>query len=70
MYSFQIPFREAHGLSGKCVSLAETKNCQLSQLTVRDLKTVRYSMIKYNLPTCQNLQECEEFIHLRQVLLM
>lgn len=35
-----IPFREAHGLSGKCVSLAETKNCQLSQLTVEDLKTV------------------------------
>ncbi|KAL5016267.1 hypothetical protein ScPMuIL_005856 [Solemya velum] len=35
-----IPFREAHGLSGSCVSLAEKKGCILSSLSLDDLKTV------------------------------
>lgn len=35
-----IPFREAHSLSGKCVALAESKECLLSDLTVKELKSV------------------------------
>ncbi|XP_072043943.1 LOW QUALITY PROTEIN: argininosuccinate lyase-like [Amphiura filiformis] len=35
-----IPFRDAHGLSGGCVALAETKMCAVADLTVEDLKTV------------------------------
>ncbi|CAI9740802.1 argininosuccinate lyase-like [Octopus vulgaris] len=38
-----IPFREAHSLSGKCVSLAEEKQLPLSSLTLKDLKTVNSS---------------------------
>lgn len=38
---FKVPFREAHGLSGTCVALAETKQCQLSDLTLHDYKTVK-----------------------------
>ncbi|EGD77106.1 argininosuccinate lyase [Salpingoeca rosetta] len=35
-----IPFRTAHALSGKTISLAEAKNCSLDQLTLEDFKTV------------------------------
>ncbi|MBN3277454.1 ARLY lyase, partial [Polyodon spathula] len=35
-----MPFREAHGASGKAVHLAETKGIPLSQLTLEDLKTI------------------------------
>lgn len=35
-----MPFREAHGMSGKAVFLAESKNVPLNQLTVDDLRTV------------------------------
>ena len=38
---FQVPFREAHGLSGAAVHAAETKGCPLNELTVEDLKEVR-----------------------------
>lgn len=35
-----VPFREAHGLSGKCVAVAEEKGKSLSDLTMDDLKAV------------------------------
>uniref|UniRef100_A0A3B4ZZI7 Argininosuccinate lyase n=1 Tax=Stegastes partitus TaxID=144197 RepID=A0A3B4ZZI7_9TELE len=35
-----VPFREAHGLSGKAVFAAESKNIALNQLTVEDLTAV------------------------------
>lgn len=35
-----IPFREAHGLSGMCVALAEKKQCPLSSLSLEDFKSV------------------------------
>lgn len=35
-----VPFREAHGISGKAVFTAETKNVALNQLTVEDLSSV------------------------------
>ncbi|XP_072164510.1 argininosuccinate lyase-like [Diadema setosum] len=35
-----VPFRQAHGLSGECVALAEKKQCPLTDLTLDDLKTV------------------------------
>lgn len=38
----QVPFREAHGLSGKAVFTAESKNIALNQLTVEDLSAIRW----------------------------
>lgn len=35
-----VPFREAHGISGKAVFAAESKNIALNQLTVEDLSSV------------------------------
>lgn len=35
-----VPFREAHGLAGKAVALAEDKGCAISELTVDDYKTI------------------------------
>lgn len=35
-----VPFRETHHLSGAAVKLAEDKDCQLSDLTAADLKTI------------------------------
>uniref|UniRef100_H2U7E2 Argininosuccinate lyase n=1 Tax=Takifugu rubripes TaxID=31033 RepID=H2U7E2_TAKRU len=35
-----VPFREAHSLSGKAVSAAESKNLVLNQLTEEDLHTI------------------------------
>ncbi|XP_017276929.1 argininosuccinate lyase isoform X1 [Kryptolebias marmoratus] len=35
-----VPFREAHGLSGRAVFTAETRNIALNQLTVEDLSAV------------------------------
>ncbi|XP_045171928.2 argininosuccinate lyase-like [Mercenaria mercenaria] len=35
-----VPFRTAHGLSGGCVALAETKRCTIDKLTLEDFKTV------------------------------
>ncbi|KAM6986985.1 LOW QUALITY PROTEIN: argininosuccinate lyase [Aplochiton taeniatus] len=35
-----MPFREAHGLSGKAVFLAESKNIPLNQLTTEDLGSI------------------------------
>ncbi|KAM4544642.1 LOW QUALITY PROTEIN: argininosuccinate lyase [Odontesthes bonariensis] len=35
-----VPFREAHGISGKAVFTAESKNIALNQLTVEDLTSV------------------------------
>uniref|UniRef100_A0A673X1A3 Argininosuccinate lyase n=1 Tax=Salmo trutta TaxID=8032 RepID=A0A673X1A3_SALTR len=34
-----VPFRDAHGISGKAVFLAESKSIPLNQLTVEDLRT-------------------------------
>ncbi|XP_068600198.1 argininosuccinate lyase [Brachionichthys hirsutus] len=35
-----VPFREAHGISGKAVFYAESKNISLNKLTVEDLSTI------------------------------
>lgn len=35
-----VPFREAHGLSGAAVHVAESKGCPLNELTLEDLKKV------------------------------
>lgn len=37
----QMPFREAHGVSGQAVFAAESKQIALNQLTVEDLSAVR-----------------------------
>lgn len=38
--SKQIPFRETHHISGRAVALAESRKCQLSDLTVEDYRTL------------------------------
>lgn len=38
----QMPFREAHGISGKAVFTAESRNVALNQLTVEDLSAIRW----------------------------
>ncbi len=35
-----VPFRETHHISGAAVKMAEDKGCELSDLTVTDLKTI------------------------------
>ena len=34
----QIPFRETHHISGRAVALAESRKCQLSDLTLEDFQ--------------------------------
>ncbi|EDQ86075.1 uncharacterized protein MONBRDRAFT_11183 [Monosiga brevicollis MX1] len=36
----QVPFREAHGLSGQCVARAEEKKCSLNELTLEDFQAI------------------------------
>jgi argininosuccinate lyase len=36
----QVPFRETHHVSGRAVALAESRKCQLNELTVADYKTL------------------------------
>ena len=36
----QIPFRETHHISGRAVALAESRKCQLSELTIDDYRTL------------------------------
>ncbi len=38
----KVPFRIAHSLSGNCVSLSEKLNCNLNELTLDQLKEIRY----------------------------
>lgn len=33
-----MPFRDTHHISGRAVALAETRRCQLNELTVEDYK--------------------------------
>ena len=35
-----IPFREAHRITGSIVRLAETRKCELSDLSISDLKSI------------------------------
>lgn len=37
---YQIPFRETHHISGRAVALAESRKCQLNELTLQDFKTL------------------------------
>lgn len=36
----QVPFRETHHVSGRAVALAESRKCQLNELTVADYKSL------------------------------
>jgi argininosuccinate lyase len=36
----QIPFRETHHVSGRAVALAESRKCQLNELTLADFKSL------------------------------
>jgi argininosuccinate lyase len=35
-----VPFRETHHISGRAVALAESRKCQLNELTVADFKSL------------------------------
>lgn len=50
----QVPFREAHGISGKAVFAAESKNVALNQLTVEDLSVIRWLSFSH---TCKYLSQ-------------
>ncbi len=39
-----IPFRDAHKISGEIVLTAEKKNCNLEQLTLKDLKKIEHKI--------------------------
>ena len=43
----QMPFREAHGMSGKAVFIAESRNLALNQLTVEDLSAIRWLLTSH-----------------------
>jgi len=38
--AFQVPFRETHHVSGRAVALAESRKCQLNELTLQDFQTL------------------------------
>jgi argininosuccinate lyase len=38
--TYQLPFREAHHITGAIVKIAETKGCRLDQLTLEDMQSV------------------------------
>ena len=37
----QLPFREAHGMAGLCVALAEKQGIPVSELSHKDFQSVR-----------------------------
>ena len=39
--NLEIPFRDAHHLTGKIVLLAEEKNCNLESLLLDDIQKIR-----------------------------
>lgn len=41
----QMPFRQAHEASGKAVFMAETKGVALNQLSLKELQTIRCSLL-------------------------
>ena len=41
LLKLQVPFREAHSVSGSCVALAEKNGVTLSELTPAQFKTVK-----------------------------
>ncbi len=50
------PFREAHHITGRCVKLAEAKNCKLSELSLKELQSIEKGITKdiYNILTVEN----------------
>ncbi|MSN96613.1 argininosuccinate lyase [Campylobacter sp. FMV-PI01] len=54
-----IPFRQAHFITGKCVSLAESKGLDLSEISLDDLKSIDKSIDEKALDVL-NLQNSKE----------
>ena len=44
--NLNIPFRDAHHLTGKIVKLAEKKACSLTDLSLKDLQTIEPKITK------------------------
>lgn len=40
LFPLQVPFRETHHVSGRAVALAESRKCQISELTLEDYQTL------------------------------
>jgi argininosuccinate lyase len=51
-----IAFRDAHHITGRCVKLAEAKNCRLDQLSLKDLQVIdkRFTADIFNVLSVQN----------------
>ncbi len=54
--NLQKPFREAHHITGRCVKLAEQKNCKLSDLTLKEFQAIEKGITKdiYNVLSVEN----------------
>jgi argininosuccinate lyase len=39
-FASQVPFREAHHISGRAVALAESRRCELNELTVAEYRSL------------------------------
>ena len=50
-----VPFREAHFITGRAVAMAEVKGCDISELKAADLQTID-SRIKDNVEACLPLE--------------
>jgi argininosuccinate lyase len=51
-----IPFREAHGITGSIVRVAENKKCELEELTLKELQTIdnRINSSIYSIMSVEN----------------
>lgn len=66
--SVQVPFRQAHGLAGSCVLLAEKHHeGDLTQLTLGELQEVRYVIFVVFVIFYKNLGCLSEFRFLMHV---
>jgi argininosuccinate lyase len=54
--NFAVPFRDAHHITGRCVKLAEAKNCRLDQLSLKDYKSIdkRFNNDIFNVLSVEN----------------
>ena len=54
--NLNIPFRDAHHVTGRCVRLAEEKNCRLDELSIEELQEIdsRISNDIFNVLSVEN----------------
>lgn len=50
-FPLQMPFRQAHIAAGKAVHLAETKGITINNLSLDDLKSIRFVSLLFHFPS-------------------